>query len=452
MGTEAGRDHRERWSRRRFLAGIGGRGRRHGARSRRLLRRQRRRRPGPATSAPLGTIDRGGPGPRSRHRASSTPPCPTSRQIFGWIQEGLRPGHPPARLPRQPLGRGLGRGALRARSGSSRCGPNRWRRCAGNRLRWSVTHHLWPAAPASSTLPRALRRSHRGHRAGGVRTARRGPGRRGRPGCTGGRAAHHHPRGLPGHHRQRPRGPHRAGSSTPTGTFDGGTHTVPFGTDFQAVMDPAIDAGAAAFLGTLTDYPGDSCDYFVPYDADRPGDPRHLALRLRWRLASRRAGAGVRCGSTSRWRPRPTEHHHLQRGGGAARRHRRGGHGRFAPRRPLVVGGRGRQRHRPGAGPGHLLGSPTRGTPTAPAGVPAPGRPHVGRGRPAHLHRRARRRARRRGAGGAPGARGARVRGGGREGGAHRPARRPGGSSPAGSRRWRRRSGRPSRARSCGAR
>ena len=52
----------------------------------------------------------------------------------------------------------------------------------------------------------------------------------------------------------------------PAGTFDGGTHTVPFGTDFQAVMDPAIDAGAAAFLGTLTDYPGDSFEYFVPYD------------------------------------------------------------------------------------------------------------------------------------------------------------------------------------------
>lgn len=52
----------------------------------------------------------------------------------------------------------------------------------------------------------------------------------------------------------------------PDGTFDGGTHTVPFGTDFQAVMDPAIDAGAAAFLGTLTGYPGDSFEYFVPYD------------------------------------------------------------------------------------------------------------------------------------------------------------------------------------------
>lgn len=52
----------------------------------------------------------------------------------------------------------------------------------------------------------------------------------------------------------------------PEGTFEGGTHTVPFGTDFQAVMDPAIDAGAAAFLGTLTDYPGDSFEYFVPYD------------------------------------------------------------------------------------------------------------------------------------------------------------------------------------------
>jgi hypothetical protein len=31
-------------------------------------------------------------------------------------------------------------------------------------------------------------------------------------------------------------------------------------------MEPAIEAGAAAYIGALTDYPGDSCQYYVPYD------------------------------------------------------------------------------------------------------------------------------------------------------------------------------------------
>jgi Peptidase family M28 len=35
----------------------------------------------------------------------------------------------------------------------------------------------------------------------------------------------------------------------------------------QAVMEPAIAAGAAAFVGVLKDYPGDSFNYYVPYDA-----------------------------------------------------------------------------------------------------------------------------------------------------------------------------------------
>jgi hypothetical protein len=33
------------------------------------------------------------------------------------------------------------------------------------------------------------------------------------------------------------------------------------------VMEPAIEAGAAAFVGALSGYPGDSSDYYVPYDA-----------------------------------------------------------------------------------------------------------------------------------------------------------------------------------------
>jgi hypothetical protein len=53
----------------------------------------------------------------------------------------------------------------------------------------------------------------------------------------------------------------------PDGSLTGAQHIVPFGAQFQEVMEPSIDAGAAAFIGTLTDYPGDSFNYFVPYDA-----------------------------------------------------------------------------------------------------------------------------------------------------------------------------------------
>jgi hypothetical protein len=53
----------------------------------------------------------------------------------------------------------------------------------------------------------------------------------------------------------------------PDGSLRGAQHIVPFGAQFQDVMEPSIEAGAAAFIGTLTDYPGDSFNYFVPYDA-----------------------------------------------------------------------------------------------------------------------------------------------------------------------------------------
>lgn len=43
-------------------------------------------------------------------------------------------------------------------------------------------------------------------------------------------------------------------------------HTVPFGAAFQEVLEPSIAAGAAAFVGVLTGYPGDSHEYWVPYD------------------------------------------------------------------------------------------------------------------------------------------------------------------------------------------
>lgn len=57
----------------------------------------------------------------------------------------------------------------------------------------------------------------------------------------------------------------------PRGSFEGALQVLPFGPRFQWVMEPAIEAGAAAFIGALTDYPGDSCRYYVPYDGlERP--------------------------------------------------------------------------------------------------------------------------------------------------------------------------------------
>ena len=56
-------------------------------------------------------------------------------------------------------------------------------------------------------------------------------------------------------------------SHDPAGTFLDATHVLPFGREFMAVMEPAVAAGAIGFVGSLRDYPGDSKDYYVPYDA-----------------------------------------------------------------------------------------------------------------------------------------------------------------------------------------
>jgi hypothetical protein len=69
--------------------------------------------------------------------------------------------------------------------------------------------------------------------------------------------------------------PHRVmekGFSTwsydPDGSFADRFHIQPFGREFQAVMEPSITAGAAAFIGALNAYPGDSYEYYVPYDGE----------------------------------------------------------------------------------------------------------------------------------------------------------------------------------------
>ncbi len=57
----------------------------------------------------------------------------------------------------------------------------------------------------------------------------------------------------------------------PKDTFAESLHILPFSRLMQAVMEPAMEAGALGFVGMLSAYPGDSCDYYVPYDAvERP--------------------------------------------------------------------------------------------------------------------------------------------------------------------------------------
>ena len=57
----------------------------------------------------------------------------------------------------------------------------------------------------------------------------------------------------------------------PDGTMTGETHLLPFGIEIDKVMEPAIGAGAAAFIGNVANCPGGSRQYFVPYDGvDRP--------------------------------------------------------------------------------------------------------------------------------------------------------------------------------------
>jgi peptidase M28-like protein len=45
--------------------------------------------------------------------------------------------------------------------------------------------------------------------------------------------------------------------------------TLPFGPAFNSVGDAAVDAGAAGYIGVLTGVPWETCEYYVPYDAQQ---------------------------------------------------------------------------------------------------------------------------------------------------------------------------------------
>ncbi len=58
----------------------------------------------------------------------------------------------------------------------------------------------------------------------------------------------------------------------PDATFTDSAQILPFPREREEIWQSSIDGGAAAFVGVLSDYPSDSHDYYVPYDAV----PRHI--------------------------------------------------------------------------------------------------------------------------------------------------------------------------------
>jgi hypothetical protein len=57
-------------------------------------------------------------------------------------------------------------------------------------------------------------------------------------------------------------------SYDPDGDLKRLTQVLPFSPRFQAVMEPAIRARAAGFVGLLTGVPWETADYYVPYDGE----------------------------------------------------------------------------------------------------------------------------------------------------------------------------------------
>ena len=91
-----------------------------------------------------------------------------------------------------------------------------------------------------------------------------------------------------------------------------GEHVLPFGIEFQQVLEPSMAAGAAAFVGVLHEYPGDSCQYYVPYDAiERPLPGVWVSGTDGARLRDLLAGSPVRVRLTVRSEVRPATSHNV---------------------------------------------------------------------------------------------------------------------------------------------
>ena len=59
----------------------------------------------------------------------------------------------------------------------------------------------------------------------------------------------------------------------PEGTFDATEHVLPFGAALQDVVEPFAAEGALAVIGVLSDYPGNSVEYYVPYTGEQYSVP-----------------------------------------------------------------------------------------------------------------------------------------------------------------------------------
>ena len=78
----------------------------------------------------------------------------------------------------------------------------------------------------------------------------------------------------------------------PGGTLAGARQVLPFSYQFMAVMDASIAAGARGFVGVLSDYPGDSNQYYVPYDAIARAIPGVWINRIDGARLRQLSGAG----------------------------------------------------------------------------------------------------------------------------------------------------------------
>lgn len=101
-------------------------------------------------------------------------------------------------------------------------------------------------------------------------------------------------------------------SYDPDGDFDGLEQVLPFGARFREVMDPAIAAGAAGFVGLLTGFPWETRDYYVPYDAvARPIPGVWLSAADGHRLLARMRSGAPRARLTVEVERRPATSHNV---------------------------------------------------------------------------------------------------------------------------------------------
>ena len=145
-----------------------------------------------------------------------------------------------------------------------------------------------------------------------------------------------------------------SGTYDPEGTLRGYVQTLPFAAGGQNVMDPVVAAGARALIGSLSGYPGDSYEYYVPYHGVLQPIPAvwisgSEGARLREMLAAGPVSARLAVESDIH---AATSNNVI---GELAGRRRRAGDHRLAPRRALDLGRRGRFGHRSGAGAGGVL-------------------------------------------------------------------------------------------------